>query len=378
MAHAISTDAAVKAATAKPGQERSDFAVDGVPGLRLRVTAKGTKTFRLESRKTGKVTLGEYPATTLADARKAANILIAEADRQAVNGKAGQKVLATHDRRTLANVLDAYAKDVGHGLASWDDMRTQIERRYSPDRVVIKMTEDDMLAPVRRDRNVAAKRACRYLSTVLRWAGAGHPVSNKKLDDLVPETPQDRVLSDVELRAVVLATSKLTPLWRDFTLALIYSMRRRQEITGAHVEHVDFDAGIWQARIFKTRGKGHKVEAHPISPQLAEVFRKRGVQSGPIFALGSNFDRTLKRLHELSGTSGWSWHDLRRTGRTIMGRAGVNPLIAERCMGHALAGAARMQAVYDHYDYGDEMRDAYVRLADAVDRIVEGKAVRRG
>ena len=370
MTRVITTDAAVKAATVKPGQDRSDFSVDGVPGLRLRVTARGVKTFRLESRRTGKVTIGQYPATTLADARKAASILIAEADKASVNGAVGQKVLATQDRRTLADLLDAYGTDRGHGLASWPDMRRQIEFRYDGTLLVRKLSTDALLAPVVRDRTVAAKRACRYLSTVLRWADAGQPVPNSRLDDLVPEQPVDRVLTDAELRAVVLAASKLTPLWRDFTLALIYSMRRRQEITGAEVEHINHDAGIWQARIFKTRGKGHKVEAHPIAPQLAEVFTKRGVEAGPIFPISSNFDRTLKRLHELSGTSGWTWHDLRRTGRTIMGREGVNPLIAERCMGHALAGAARMQAVYDLYDYSDEMRDAYVRLADAVDRIV--------
>ncbi len=370
MTNPITTDAAVKAATVKPGQNRSDYSVEGVPGLRLRVTARGVKTFRLESRKTGKVTIGQYPSTSLGDARKAATILIAEADKAAVNGAVGQKVLATQDRRTLADLMDAYASERGHGLASWPDMRRQIEYRYNTDQPVRKLSEAVMLAPVLKDRTVAAKRACRYLSTVLRWADAGQPVPNSRLDDLVPETPQDRVLSDGELKAVVLAASKLSPLWRDFTLALIYSMRRRQEVTGAEVEHVDFDAGIWQARIFKTRGKGHKVEAHPIAPQLAEVFTKRGVESGPIFPITSNFDRTLKRLHELSGTSGWSWHDLRRTGRTIMGREGVNPLIAERCMGHALAGAARMQVVYDLYDYSDEMRDAYVRLADAIDRIV--------
>jgi Arm DNA-binding domain/Phage integrase family len=371
MAQAITTDAAVRAATVRPGQSRSDFSVDGVPGLRLRVTERGVKTFRLESRKTGKVTLGTYPITSLSDARKAATILIAEADRAAVNGATGTKVLATQDRRTLAQILDAYADDVGHGLASWAETRKQIENRYSPDLRLAKLTETEMLAPVRRDRNVASKRACRYLSTVLRWSDAGHPIPNGKLDDLVPETPVDRVLTDAELQAVINSAPRLLPLWRDFTLALIYSMRRRQDIIGAHAEHIDRDAGIWHARIYKVRGKGHRTEPHPMSPQLAEIFITRGVESGAIFPIRNNFDRTLKRLHRLSGTSDWSWHDLRRTARTIMGREGVNPLIAEKCMSHAVKGVSRMSAVYDHYDYSDEMRDAYVRLADAVDRIAE-------
>lgn len=372
----ISTDAQVRTATAKAGHARSDYNVEGVAGLRLRVTAKGVKTFRLESRKTGKVTLGTYPSTSLSDARRAAGILIAEADRAKVNGTTGTKVLATQDRRTLADVLDRYEADAGKNLSYWREERAAIAYRYDPATPLAKLTEDAMLAPVRRDNNVAAKRACRYLSTVLRWADAGHPIANGKLDELVPEVSRERVLSDAELRAVIHASSKLTPLWRDYCLGLIYSMRRSGELCAAEVEHIDFDASIWQVRIFKTRGKGYKVEAHPISTQLAEVLQKRGVTAGHIYAtdagkaLSNNFDRTLKRLRELSGTSGWSWHDLRRTSRTLMGRAGVRPEISERCMSHALGGAGRMQSVYDRYDYLDEMREAYQALGDKIDSIV--------
>ncbi|WP_433988649.1 hypothetical protein SuNHUV7_22260 (plasmid) [Pseudoseohaeicola sp. NH-UV-7] len=376
MTNIISTDAQVRSAKVKPGQTRSDFSVDGVAGLRLRVTSNGVRTFRLESRKAGKVTLGTYPSTSLSDARRAAGILIAEADRAKVNGATGTKVLATQDRRTLAELLDRYEADAGKNLSSWHEERAAIAYRYDPATPLAKLSEQAMLAPVRRDNNVAAKRACRYLSTVLRWADAGHPIPNGKLDELVPEVSRERVLSDTELRAVIHASSKLTPLWRDYCLGLIYSMRRSGELCAAAVEHIDFDAGVWQVRIFKVRGRGHKVEAHPISTQLAEILQKRGVTAGHIYAtaagkpLSNNFDRTLKRLHELSGTSGWSWHDLRRTSRTLMGRAGVRPEISERCMSHALTGAGRMAAVYDRYDYLDEMREAYQALGDKIDSIL--------
>ena len=53
----------------------------------------------------------------------------------------------------------------------------------------------------------------------------------------------------------------------------------------------------------------------------------------------------LKReLDERSGVTGWVLHDLRRTARSLMSRAGVNADHAERCLGHVIGG---VRATYD-------------------------------
>ncbi len=379
----ITTDAQVCAARATG--ERSDFNVDGVPGLRLRVTRAGTRTWRLESRRTGKVGLGSYPEVGLAEARRAALALLGGAMRKAVNHTAGGTVLAVRDRRTLRAVLEKYGEDRGAAVSSWPEQRRAVELRYGDylAQPAGKLTADVIKTPVLRDRSVAAKRAARYLSTVLRHAEAGQPVPNSELDDLVPEAADERVLSDAEVRAVWLAADKLDPVWRDFTRGLLLTVKRRADLARARAEQVDAEAVVWHARIHKVHGPGVKVEAHPLSWQAEALFASREPAGGWLFATGdgkpleNNFDRTLKRLHRLSDTSGWSWHDLRRTARTLMGRAGVRPDIAERCLSHTLNGRSRMSDVYDMYDYGDDMRDAYQRLADAVDAIIARRPVAR-
>jgi len=50
-----------------------------------------------------------------------------------------------------------------------------------------------------------------------------------------------------------------------------------------------------------------------------------------------------------------------------MSRAGVNPDIAERCLGHTIGG---MRGVYDKHRYIDEMRHAFEVLANQIERIV--------
>ena len=51
----------------------------------------------------------------------------------------------------------------------------------------------------------------------------------------------------------------------------------------------------------------------------------------------------------------WTIHDLRRTARSLMARAGVRPDIAERVLGHAIAG---VEGVYDRHTYTDEKAEA--------------------
>jgi integrase len=64
----------------------------------------------------------------------------------------------------------------------------------------------------------------------------------------------------------------------------------------------------------------------------------------------------------------WTLHDLRRTAKTLMVRAGVRPDISERVLGHAIAG---VEGTYDRHSYKDEKRDALEKLAAIIERILE-------
>jgi integrase len=63
----------------------------------------------------------------------------------------------------------------------------------------------------------------------------------------------------------------------------------------------------------------------------------------------------------------WQQRDLRRTAKTLMGRAGVEPHISEHCLAHAMPIIER---TYDRFDYLEKKRDAFEKLAALVDRIV--------
>ena len=63
----------------------------------------------------------------------------------------------------------------------------------------------------------------------------------------------------------------------------------------------------------------------------------------------------------------WTLHDLRRTARSLMSRAGITSHIAERVLGHTIKG---VEGTYDRHAYDAEKAHALAALAALVGRIV--------
>ena len=76
-----------------------------------------------------------------------------------------------------------------------------------------------------------------------------------------------------------------------------------------------------------------------------------------------------RELDAASGVKGWRLHDLRRTARSLMSRAGVPTDHAERCLGHVIGG---VRGVYDRHEYHTEKQQAFEALAGLIERIVTG------
>ena len=64
----------------------------------------------------------------------------------------------------------------------------------------------------------------------------------------------------------------------------------------------------------------------------------------------------------------WVLHDLRRTARSLMSRAGVPADTGERVLGHAIPG---VRGVYDRHTYFEEKKCALKQLADLVEDVLD-------
>src|SRR5262249_29677260 len=69
----------------------------------------------------------------------------------------------------------------------------------------------------------------------------------------------------------------------------------------------------------------------------------------------SGFTKLKAAFDNACDIAGWTLHDLRRTARTLMSRAGVDKDHAEQALGHVIGG---IRGIYDRYEYAAEKRQA--------------------
>ena len=84
-------------------------------------------------------------------------------------------------------------------------------------------------------------------------------------------------------------------------------------------------------------------------------------------ALKANLDAKITTARNGQPLPHWTVHDIRRTCRTLMSRAGIPSEISERVLGHAIAGVA---GVYDRHDYLVQKREALQAMAGELERIL--------
>ena len=185
----------------------------------------------------------------------------------------------------------------------------------------------------------------------------------------VAEHARSRVLNDNELRAIWKAAGEAGTFGAVTRFLLLTACRRGEAASLPWSEIVD---GVWH--LPPGRNKTKQPLARPLSraalalldtqPRLAGVPYVFTVGDGP----WTSFSVPKKLLDTAAGVAGWRLHDLRRTARTLLSRAGVNADIAERCLGHVLGG---VRGTYDRHRYQTEMLHAYEALAAQIERIVD-------
>jgi integrase len=84
----------------------------------------------------------------------------------------------------------------------------------------------------------------------------------------------------------------------------------------------------------------------------------------------AGFSKWKRRFDKACGVNGWTLHDLRRTARSLMSRAGVPSDHAERALGHVLSGVRK---TYDRHEYYSEKQRAFEALAAQIGRIINAQ-----
>ena len=370
------TDRWLQSPTLTPDKGRAEF-VDGLcPGLHLRVTIQGTRTFSAMFRVNGKLTretIGRYPRVALSDARQSAL-------RMMRNSQDGADARERRSRApctvTYGELVETYVeKHLKVNARSWRNIRSGLlGKRMAPfiKRTVASMTRREIIdlcdSIVAEGSPQAAVNHLRYLKMLFNWAAGRDMIVNNPCTGVKPPAKtveRDRVLSDSELGAVWGATFQLLSPWGEMFRMFMLTGQRRSEV--ATMRWGEVAGNIWTI----PRGKVKKDRAHAVPLSVTAVATLGSLDDLPRFdedgfvfsttggsSPSSNFCKVKRELDKLSGTSGWTIHDIRRTVRSKLAELGVPREVARKVLNHE---DGKVDRIYNRHEYLAEKREALER-----------------
>jgi integrase len=373
------TDRAIAALKAAPPGKRRLVWDALVPGLGVRVTDRGVRTFVLVKRfhPDGNPTprkLGVVGEISLAVARDMARHWL-EQIRKGID-----PVAHALERReqTFAAIAGGYLTRVAKDHRSREQTEATLTRLVYPafgPRPIDSITRSDVVRLLDKveDENgpVMANQVLGNISRVMDWHATRSDAFRSPIVKGMKRAgaqERSRILSDEELRAVWAAAGDYAgPFGPMLRFILLTATRRNEALYATRSEIVGAEWTIPASR-YKT-----KID-HVIPLSQAAQANLQGLGEGDGFLFTANgrqaiggHSRHKAAIDAASGVTGWTIHDLRRTARSLMSRAGISSDHAERCLGHVIGG---VRGVYDRHEYLEEKRQGFEALAGLVERIV--------
>jgi integrase len=367
----------------EPPRDRTIHWDGSLPGFGLMVTGNGHASFVCQyraGRRSHRMSL--KPGLTLQDARREAKKLLGDVARGG-NPLNERRKAAAAGADTFRSVAEEYIRREGKGLRRMAECEAILNRhvftklgsrpigeikRSDIIRLLDKINDergpsaaDHTLAVIRRVMNWHAARSDDFRSPIVRG------MARTKLR----ERTRQRILADDELRAVWTAADASKSLFGPFVQFLLLTAARRTEV--AQMTHSEIVGDVWT--IPQMRYKTGFELVIPLSPPaLSALARLPRIGKGElVFTTGgerpfSGYSKAKAKFDAACGVTGWTLHDLRRTARSLMSRAGVGADIAERCLGHVISG---VRGTYDRHAYFEEKKRAFEALAALIERILE-------
>lgn len=399
---------------AAPPSGRMEIEDEVCPGLLLRVTPRGVKSFsviyrvpgeggvslkgRLLAGKQHRITLGSIPLLGLKDARdQARRIIQAATEGRDPRHERREKNLIRH-----ANTFDAVFRrfidlEIKPNVRAWANVDGVLRRH------VLQEWSDTPLTDIRRSdihelldgliergRKGTAREVRKHLSRFFNWAVdreiiQDSPVHGLKRGDLETNEEAGRALSDTELRFIWSSTHALGYPFGALYRLLMLTGQRRNEWANASRSEIDSEQRIFE--VPKRRYKGRRDHIVPLSDEVWSIFNSLpSWGEGEYYVLSSRdgkapvsgFSKTKARLDEYVLTAmrqndpgaqltRYRIHDFRVTCETRLANLGFNQEVRDAVLGHAKLG---LQKTYNKHDYLEEKRTALAAYAKHLMQVV--------
>ena len=351
-----------------PDKGQMDYYDSSYPGLCLRVSQGGSKVFTLIHRNNGqrkRHTLGIYGDITLSEARPLARQL--QVRPSPINA-------SVNFREALGAYFSTECRNMG------ERHRNEVQRILTKQFSIIhtkplpNLQTCDLTAIIDKMTPSVANHAYGAIKTFLTWCRRRKLILSNPLEDMnVPYKMQsrDRILTDDELRRIWLACPQLGTFGR-IVQTLILTGCRRSEIANLRREWVQGDLLV----IPKEHTKGKREHIIPVPSFTYLLMATLPTQSPFVFSAKekpetpfNGWSKSKRKLDALSGVSGYTLHDLRRTFRTNLSAwKCCDHDTAERLIGHFVGSS--VSRIYNRHDFLQEKREAIERYTERLKLII--------
>jgi integrase len=402
MAKRVLNDRAIRAIKPAAAGTRREIWDALVPGLGIRTTDTGAKSFVLVQRYPGsknpvRRTLGSYGELTLEQARVKARHWL-ELVGRGIDPQVEVERERQAERRKAATTFGAVAEDFILEKCSRERRGFEVERIIRSDllpawgdRPIADIAPIDivlLLKPIKARGEYAAHAALSIVKRMFGWAVESqvYGIALSPADRLKPKTligekrPRTRVLSDGEIRAFWRACKQLGYPYGDIGRMLLLTGARHHEVSEAPWSEFDLPKRTWT--IGEHRFKSAFEHCVPLTSDVVTLLEglPRFKHGDFVFsttagekptAISDKIKQAIDALmaQELGAKpKPWVVHDLRRTMRSHLSALRIPDHISEMTLGHGRKG---LQRVYDRYAYETELREALTLWAGRLRSIIE-------
>jgi integrase len=365
-----------------------------------RVSPKGTKTFILKI-DNGRRSLGRYPLVKLSEARAEAKRLLAERTLRRVRPES-----VTYDTARRLFLDECRLKNKPRTAAEYERLLARLNftgqlSRITPPEVARKLAAIESIAE-RSHIAVAGKILC-------NWAIKRHYIDRNPFVGIlvVKSTPRSRVLTDDELKSIwraceqtgdadesnsksegnnaplIISSPRLPANFATIVKLLILTGQRRGEIAQLQTSWLDLENKT--ITIPASVAKNAREQTIPMCTLCQSILTTSQHRATTTYIFPARHSGTLPKpfngwskskaaLDKVSGVSGWTLHDLRRTVATRLAEMGVAPHVIERLLNHVSGQISGVAAVYNRARYVDEMRQALELWEQKILAVVHGGA----
>jgi integrase len=389
------------------------------PGLGIRVTAKGSRTFLVQwtdpaTRRKVREPLGVWGNLTIGQAREAARVRLG-AVAKGIDPKAERlrrRADAERERAETALTFEVLIEEwkslhLAHRRPRYAAEAERAIRRglsgllkFPAARISRTDAVNALDQIVKAGKPVTAGRTMAYARSCFAWGKQRGKVPENPFAEL-PISPgtteRERVLNDAEVAEVWAAADTLSYPLGPFYKLMILTLQRREEVAGMRWSELSEDLSWWT--LPGVRMKNGKLHMVHLSGAACLVLRsipriegcdfvftttayrlaasddavpqgKRKREPTPIsgFSQGKRYldaaiakaraETAAKLGQKLETIATWRVHDLRRTGVTTLAALGFDSIVVDKLLAHQPAKLRGVAGIYQRHDFGRERATA--------------------